>query len=276
MQLKFKPSSYIIKTLSDAFCLASEVQNFRGTNTIIGTGMYHEVYRGQENICWPLLPSLCRIIKNPIELQQLEKEMIYDLQCELEKSGLSNILQTGFLNGYYHRDWLMIQQAQHLGMPTKFMDWTNKLQVALFFAVFDPKNDIYDGVLWVYLVPTEKLLLDNEKSVYRKEDPFNYPEWGFLNSASLASEEYFNQLGVRRKDIQQGRFLIQPYIKALIPLEKNPNHFTNMTRIIIPKTAKAELRKELEKLGIIKERLLYQKNARVEEIVSEIRKKYGI
>lgn len=42
--------------------------------------------------------------------------------------------------------WLMLMQ--HYGLPTRLLDWTEGLAIAMYFAVCDPKLDGKEGAVW--------------------------------------------------------------------------------------------------------------------------------
>ena len=53
-----------------------------------------------------------------------------------------------FLTDRYSRiEWLAI--SQHFGVPTRFLDWSESLLAAAWFAVQAPRNAGVDGAIWV-------------------------------------------------------------------------------------------------------------------------------
>lgn len=87
------------------------------------------IFRGQSNISWGLLPKLFRDgYGNNSEDDLIEKYK----QRYLVTSG----------NYIDH-----VSDMQHYGMPTKLLDWTTNLLIALFFAI--ESNDDKDGILYI-------------------------------------------------------------------------------------------------------------------------------
>jgi hypothetical protein len=275
--MKFIPMTDIITSRAQLKAIIEQFQEDRGiyNSTSNGTVVY-EMYRGQGKNTWKLEPNISRNIKDIDQLRQIEKDMINEFHNELVNSGRSQRIQGGFLNGDYHGDWLLIQQAQHYELPTRFMDWTIRWDIALYFAVSNKDNDAFDGDLWMYILNGGQLLVDNNESTYRGIDPYVYDESKFLNSASFASSNYLTELAIHRKNVQQGRFFIQSYSNSLIAVQDNPDHKRNLTRFSIPSSAKASIRNELEALGITKEALYIEDDPFIIDLNSRLKSKYGI
>ena len=202
--------------------------------------------------------------------------MITEFHEELIRAGLSNHIQTAFLNGKYHSDWLLVQQAQHYGIPTRFMDWTINWEVALFFAVSNSSDDTYDGQFWIYIVQPEQLEIDDSGATYYDSDPFEFSESIFLNASGFLSDEYLSKIAMRRVARQNGRFQIQPYTLLNTPLEENPIHQPYLHKIVIPKEVKENLRNELAEINFTNENLYILIEPKIEEIKDKLRIKFNV
>ena len=192
-----------------------------------------------------------------------------------QKQNLPDSIQEGYLNGDYHSEWLLIQQAQHYEVPTRFMDWSGDWRVALFFAVSNrckkeqEQDDLHDGQFWIFLVPEEIWISDGQESDYINQDPFEFNETRVLNSSTLHSSNYLIQIAQRRKNRQRGRFCIQSYKDVMTPLEKQESYKPYLHKIIIPAKFKKTIR---EQLGITWDALYVSETPQEKEITEKIEK----
>jgi hypothetical protein len=132
-------------------------------------------YRGMSRADYKLLPSLHRA-KNGLEKEQ-------DLFNEYERSAAR-------LTTKRSNDWELLFDMQHYGIPTRLLDWTDVLGVAIAFALYDTKDDDFDSS--VHVLDPKKLnsksghaeirrpvndLAFDYKQIYWQGRPFNpvYP-----------------------------------------------------------------------------------------------------
>lgn len=265
-----------INSKQELFGIIEQVRNHR-LNLMLSTGeLVTELYRGQGQNTWKLEPNIVRKIKDENELKRIEKSLVIEFNDLLVNNNLSKHIQGQFLNGKFHSDWLLLLQAQHYGIPTRFMDWTANWEVALFFAVSNPADDIYDADFWIYIVPPGLLEVDNSKSTYYNFDPYEFDKSIFLNASGYLSDDYLSKIAMRRIARQNGRFLIQPYPLLNTALENNAEHSPNLHRITIPKDIKKQLREELSADGYTNENLYIVDEPFIENIKRELRGKYGV
>ena len=178
-----------IKTKNDLLEVIELVRKYRLHIMLTKGQLICEMYRGQGRNNWKLEPNIVRNIRNVAEIKNVEKQIINEFHETLVKNNISKHLQTGFLNGKFHSEWLLIEQAQHYGIPTRFMDWTINWEVALFFAVSNPNDDIFDADFWIYIVQPEQREVDNHESIYYNFNPLEYEETKFLNAAGYLSDD---------------------------------------------------------------------------------------
>lgn len=103
-------------------------------------------YRGHSSSEWKLTPSLHR----------------FELGMKNEKILFEDFQKFFLLMGKDHKwssDWETLFDMQHYGVPTRLLDWTETLGVAIAFAVLDHHDS--HGDLAIYVLDPIKL---NEKS----------------------------------------------------------------------------------------------------------------
>lgn len=281
------PFRKFISSIADLEEIIKRVRDYKGQLEFNVGNEVTELYRGQGRDCWKLIPKIARDFTDPEKIKEIEKAIINDFCDELNKESLYKHVQEGFFRGKFHSDWLLIQQAQHYELPTRFMDWAGRWEAALCFAVADERDDKYDGQFWIYLVKEENWISDNGVSQYLSQDPFEYDRTIFLNSASLGSCDSLIKIAQHRKSKQMGRFCVQPYSTVAIPLEEQKQHQPNLHKVIIPAGFKKIIRDELAEIGVTKETLYvsaYLNNKELEQhnktvsiidcIVEKLMKKY--
>jgi len=117
-------------------------------------------YRGHAQESYQLLPSLLRHPRG------LEKER--DLFNEYERSA-------AFIQGEGKSEWQMLHDMQHYGIPTRLLDWTEVLGIAIAFALYDSGDDNLDSAIFL-LNPIALNTLSGVSGIRRPE---NDPNFGY-------------------------------------------------------------------------------------------------
>lgn len=118
------------------------------------------LFRGQSED-FPLYSNLYRhAIKNN------RVDEVFNIERDILKEVKEALSKTNFKAKSYN-DWDFLTIAQHYGLPTRFLDWTENPYIALWFAFESDKSDSKSRVVW-------GLIVDDEAYVDVKNDnPFN-------------------------------------------------------------------------------------------------------
>jgi hypothetical protein len=173
------------------------------------------MYRGVSNVSYPLIPKIARDWHLPLGLLEFAEKYMLN-HFKIRGVPYTQVRPSTDL------EWLAL--AQHHGMPTRLMDWTQNPLVALYFAC--NKNPSVAGA--VYVASAGESL-----DVSKNPDPF-----------SIETDKTWNSPHVSpRLAAQDGLFTIS----------KNPLNSYNppdLTRIVIKAGAKSDLVYNLTKYGI--------------------------
>ncbi len=178
------------------------------------------LYRGQQ--CdWPLVPKIAR---NQPE-DDTEEAMLQDFKTQ--SVPLLNVAPA------HDNDWDWLAIAQHHGMATRLLDWTDNPLVALWFAVRKPPVGDSDGTVWV-LVPNDK----HRKKIDSHYSPFEV-------QAVIAFQP--TPVSPRIK-VQSGWLTTQP-LQADYWMDAMSQMQNVLTKLIIPAKSFWSLRFVLDQLG---------------------------
>lgn len=192
-------------------------------------GLPGRLFRGQP-IDKPLLPKFAR------EAQKRQLPNAPDLERRLLDD--FSRLALPYLSAARPRnrfEWLAV--AQHHGVATRLLDWSGNPLFALWFAVNKaPEAD--SGAFWILKVSDEHLLpLDNEEGVFDLK-------WTFL----------FRPPHITQRIVaQDGWFTLHRYLEhknKFIALENQSRFRQNLIKFVVPGSAFAGLRRQLQHLGI--------------------------
>lgn len=184
-------------------------------------------FRGQVHD-WPLKPWLVR--QSVIKQERAKESECFDR--------LAKILPTA-------NDWERATIAQHYGVPTRLLDWSENPLVGLYFALEDENYDNKDGVIWVFEDKTAIVgeVASLRDGPYRLKYPRPYRAWKNL------------QFTIPRTIAQRGSLTSQPDLSKTFDQQNFDRNTQSLKKFIVPKGTKHQLRSQLDILGITEERL---------------------
>jgi hypothetical protein len=141
--------------------------------------------------------------------------------------------------------WLFL--AQHYGLPTRLLDWTENPLVALYFAVEGEGERDKDGCIWA-LWPC-KLNDDHDLVAIRGSKAIELARAAFVEGTKC--DDVIVAIDGREIDlrmlVQIGRFTLHTYPTAI---EHLPGSAAWLRKYIVPKERKQRLRDQLAVMGI--------------------------
>lgn len=183
------------------------------------------LYRGQ-SLDKTLLPKIARY--DVADVGKTEREMLEDFQ----RRSL-HLIDSKPGNSW---DWLAL--AQHHGMATRLLDWTENPLIALWFSMatkVEVKREDY-SVVWGFNVPDEDIVASTEEM-----DPFQEGTTKVFKPNHIT----------KRISAQFGWFTIHKYVeRKWIAFEKNKEYADRLFKIKVSSEAFSECKKRLHNFGI--------------------------
>ena len=172
------------------------------------------IFRGHENYKFPLKPSIAMIKPKEETIQSMERKMLEEFQRRY-----LNLPGDG---------WGLLALAQHHGLPTRLLDWTQNPLVAMFFAV-DKPSESGKSAVWAYrynLVATKNL------------DPFEIKRIHVYHPAHVTI----------RITAQQGCFTVHP--PPFYDMRRVQRTEEELVKFTIEKEYRFQIKNDLDRLGI--------------------------
>lgn len=207
-------------------------------------------YRGHSLDSYELKSVISRHFSDIIQLEKIEKRIFRDFKLAVKVGMITNILLTdkNSVPSKINQDWESLFQAQHLGVPTRMLDWSIDRRMGLLFAV---ENDEYhgrDGHVWLYVCPRENNVNSGNLPTLFDHSPFDTPDIYMINYPFYHTERWRKHIGEVRRARQAGRFTIRNTNTLLTPIDRG-QHGKWLFKIIIDGNSKDQIKQDLEARG---------------------------
>jgi hypothetical protein len=179
------------------------------------------VFRGQASCNWELQAGIYRMCPKIYEagVRAIERQILDEFRRRAR----------AFLSDLPTSIWEWLTVAQHFGLPTRLLDWTENPLVALYFAVSGGPDIRDDGILYAYRHGTADL------DVELVTDPFSTLHIELLRPPHLD----------RRVIVQQSIFTVEPFDRHNSAREGSTLVWWNVSA-----EKKITITNELERIGI--------------------------
>lgn len=246
----------IVEDYNEALALRSELSTLQMKG-------YHLFYRGHASNNFELLSMVGR--KTPKNGDLLDSEM----RCFQDyKDLIADKNWTQYMKPSYNVDLFYMSIGRHLHLDCRLLDWTARLETALFFASIEKDYLSKNGHLWIMIYQGK---VDDTPYIV---SPFNTKE------VTLLKECYYSQndkstddfpLGEQRRFAQNGFFTIAPSNMLSTPLDLI--HMSNIELIKVEITANAKI-DILNNLHSSYSDFIYKGNSELEKEIQQINSKY--
>ncbi|HEV3040921.1 MAG TPA: FRG domain-containing protein [Candidatus Angelobacter sp.] len=136
--------------------------------------------------------------------------------------------------------WQLLAIAQHHGMATRMLDWTEFPLIGLWFAIQESRFHWYqgDGSVWLFRWEDSDLV----KSMDLEAGPLKCDRTTVFQPSHIA----------KRITAQGGWFTVHhcDHANQFIPLESNGTYKARLTQLVIPRANFADLTNQLNRCGV--------------------------
>jgi hypothetical protein len=176
------------------------------------------LYRGQADESWSLVPSIARIEPIADTRRRAERDMVE----EFKRYAIPYLVRVPT------SEWEWLALAQHHGLPTRLLDWTQNPMAALLFAVSEPSST--NSAVWCYRY--------GRSQRPEAHSPYDITDVYVLRPAHFSG----------RVIGQSSYFTAHPMPSR--PFDARPDQHEELVKIVVPQGVRVELRIALDRLGV--------------------------
>jgi hypothetical protein len=239
----------------------------------IGTTLSYSWFRGHNKEYNNLAPKLFRAETGA----GFNTKMAYELKILSAFRDGAPAIQNNLPSNEDRVSWLFL--SQHYGLPTRLLDWTKNILIALYFAVEDAPEE--NGELWaMYPFALNRHhgqangmpLLHNPILNYYAWEPWCYTSAFLLKKLDMKKPP-FNPLAVEppmtfnRIVAQDSVFTIHPTPELGNSIQSLLTDERELVKYLIPKQHKEKLRRDLYYLGIRRGKLFLGLDSLASDII---------
>jgi len=245
----------------------------------IGTVLERHWFRGHPKIYKYLDPRIFRDVYKDELYQKVRPDFEFAVIEEFKLVAPS--LYSNIPGKKEDLEWLILMQ--HHGVPTRLLDWTESILIALYFAVKDFPNE--DGEIWTLYplalnkegsgfwgMPSQKnaflQYLTNEVN-YRKDKKLGFAKKLDLTDIPKYPLAFYPFLNFIRMVVQSSTFTIHPFPKNGNRIEDILKNEKYLFRYVIPAKYKKILLQNLNSLGIKNYKIFPDLDHFAQDIISE-------
>jgi FRG domain len=239
MRLDIEPHTSAIKLtdLSEAIQAAKEIIGEFNHDT--------PLWRGHGDADWPLRAQVFRRDQGHPEAPLYDEQAL--IGHFMSRAETRTDRRCPSPNDYF--GWLFL--AQHYGLPTRLLDWTENPLVALYFGVVDKQQEDKDGCIWALWPEGLNACFGSGAGFVQIRDPKVVEIARCAFDSRAKCDQVIVAIDGREIDprmlAQMSRFTLHPHHAAM---EVLPASEPWLRRYVIPREEKAKIRAQLAALGI--------------------------